>query len=77
MNFQKMDQNNFQKPKKQFDNFIRYSSLAFEMIVIMGLGVFLGIKIDHWLNLSFPGFTLGLMILSVIGAIYHAIRKFI
>jgi F0F1-type ATP synthase assembly protein I len=72
-----MDQNNFQKPKKQFDNFIRYSSLAFEMIVIMGLGVFLGIKIDHWLNLSFPGFTLGLMILSVIGAIYHAIRKFI
>lgn len=77
MNFQKMDQNNFQKPKKQFDNFIRYSSLAFEMIVIMGLGVFLGIKIDQWLNLSFPGFTLGLMILSVIGAIYHAIRKFI
>lgn len=77
MNFQKMNQNNFQKPKKQFDNFIRYSSLAFEMIVIMGLGVFLGIKIDQWLNLSFPGFTLGLMILSVIGAIYHAIRKFI
>jgi F0F1-type ATP synthase assembly protein I len=72
-----MEQNNSQKPKKQTDNFIRYSSMAFEMIAIMGIGVWLGVKIDQWLNLSFPAFTLGLMILSVIGAIYHAIRKFI
>ena len=66
-----------QKPKKQFDDFIRYSSLAFEMMIIMGIGVWLGVKIDQWLNMSFPAFTLGLMILSVIGAIYHAIRKFL
>lgn len=66
-----------QKPKKQFDGFIRYSSLAFEMMIIMGIGVWLGVKLDQWLNMSFPAFTLGLMILSVIGAIYHAIRKFI
>jgi F0F1-type ATP synthase assembly protein I len=72
-----MDQNKKKKPKKQFDDFIRYSSLAFEMIAIMGLGVLLGIKIDQWLSLSFPAFTLGLMILSVVGAIYHAIRKFL
>ncbi|MDP3642774.1 MAG: AtpZ/AtpI family protein [Bacteroidota bacterium] len=68
---------NNQKPKKQFDNFIRYSSLAFEMMAIMGIGVWLGIKLDQWLNMSFPAFTLGLMILSVIGAIYHVIRKFL
>ncbi|HEX7583930.1 MAG TPA: AtpZ/AtpI family protein [Prolixibacteraceae bacterium] len=72
-----MNQNNSQKPKKQIDNFIRYSSLAMEMMVIMGAGVWLGFKIDHWLELSFPAFTLGLMILSVIGAVYYAIRKFI
>lgn len=69
--------NKFQKPKKKFDDFIRYSSLAFEMITIMAAGVFLGIKIDQWLGLDFPAFTLGLMILSVAGAIYHAIRKFL
>jgi len=69
--------NKYQKPKKKFDDFIRYSSLAFEMIVIMGIGTWLGILIDDWLDLGFPAFTLGLMILSVIGAIYHAIRKFI
>ena len=66
-----------QKPKKQFDDFIRYSSLAFEIMIIMGIGVWLGVKLDQWLNMSFPVFTLGLMILAVIGAIYHAIRKFI
>ena len=69
--------NKYQRPKKKFDDFIRYSSLAFEMIVIMGIGTWSGILIDDWLDLGFPAFTLGLMILSVIGAIYHAIRKFI
>ena len=72
-----MNQNNPLKPKKQLDDFIRYSSLAFEMIVIMGIGVLAGIKIEQWLNLRFPVFTLVLIILSVIGAIYHAIRKFL
>jgi len=72
-----MDQHKYQKPKKKVDDFIRYSSLAFEMIAIMGIGVFAGWKIDHWLGLSFPAFTLGLMVLSVIGAIYNAIRKFL
>jgi len=72
-----MDQNKFQKPKKKVDDFMRYSGLGFEMIVIMAVGVFAGIKIDRWLSLSFPAFTLVLMILSVVGAIYHAIRKFL
>ena len=66
-----------QKPKKKFDDFIRYSSLAFEMIAIMGIGTFAGVKMDQWLDLSFPAFTLLLMVLSTAGAIYHAIRKFL
>ncbi|PTN10511.1 AtpZ/AtpI family protein [Mangrovibacterium marinum] len=64
-------------PKDDYNRFIQYSSLAFEMMVIMALGVFAGIKIDAWLNLNFPVFTLILMILSVIGAIFHAIKNFI
>ncbi|MFA5327754.1 MAG: AtpZ/AtpI family protein [Prolixibacteraceae bacterium] len=72
-----MNPNKFQKPKKKFDNFIRYSGLAFEMIAIMAAGTFAGIKIDDWLDMKFPAFTLGLMILSVAGAIYHAVRKFL
>ena len=68
---------NSNKPKEKLDRFIRYSSLAFEMITIMGVGVFAGYKIDQWLNLSFPAFTLGLMILSVIGAVFYAIKNFL
>lgn len=67
----------FDKRKKKIDLFIRYSSLAFEMMIIMAAGVFAGYKIDHWLELSFPAFTLGLMILSVVGAIFYAIKNFI
>lgn len=72
-----MKQDKFHKNKKKLDDFIRYSNLAFEMIAIMGVGVFAGIKIDQWLEMRFPAFTLGLMILSVAGAIYHVIRKFL
>jgi len=72
-----MNPNKFKKPKKKFDDFIRYSSLAFEMIVIMGVGTWSGTLIDHWLDLRFPVFTFVLMILSVVGAVYHAIRKFL
>ncbi len=67
----------FDQSKKKIDLFIRYSSLAFEMMLIMATGVFAGYKIDQWLELSFPAFTLGLMILSVIGAIFYAIRNFL
>lgn len=72
-----MKQDKFHKKKKKLDDFIRYSNLAFEMVAIMGAGVFAGIKIDQWLEMRFPAFTLGLMILSVAGAIYHVIRKFL
>jgi hypothetical protein len=60
---------------KGFDTFIRYSSLSFEMMAIIGLGTFLGYKIDQWMENEFKGFTLGLMILFVIAAIVHGTRS--
>jgi hypothetical protein len=47
------------------------------MVAIMVLGVWGGHKIDTWLDLSFPVFTLILMVLAVIGAIFYAIRNFL
>jgi hypothetical protein len=66
-----------QKPNRKngSDTFIRYSSLGFEMMAIIGLGTFLGYKIDQWLENQFKGFTLGLMILSVILSIIFGIRN--
>jgi len=64
-----------QKNKNKFDAFIRYSSLAFEMMAIIALGTFLGYKIDQWMDNEFKGFTLGLMILSVVGAVFYSTRN--
>lgn len=61
--------------KSGFDNFIRYSSLGFEMMAIIGLFTFAGYKIDQWMENDFMGFTFGLMILSVILAIIYGTRK--
>lgn len=67
--------NQFKKNKNKFDSFIRYSSLAFEMMGIIALGTFLGFKIDQWMKNEFKGFTLALMILSVVGAIFYSLRN--
>jgi len=61
--------------KNKFDNFIRYSSLGFEMMAIIGAGTFGGYKIDQWMKNEFKGFTLGFMILSVIMAIFYSTRN--
>jgi len=63
-----------QRNKKKFDTFIRYSSLGFEMMAIIGVGTFLGYKTDQWMNNEFKGFTLGFMVISVIVSVFYAIR---
>jgi hypothetical protein len=61
-------------PKKQLEFYARYSSLALQMLVIICLGVFGGVKLDEWLKLGFPVFTIVLSVLSVILSIYQAVR---
>jgi len=74
-----MDQNQQMNPKKlnkrKFNNFIRYSSLGFEMMTIIAIGTYGGYKIDQWLKNEFKGFTLGLMVLSVALAIIYGTRN--
>lgn len=64
-----------QNKRKGFDTFIRYSSLGFEMMAIIGLGTFLGFKIDQWMENEFKAFTFGLMIISVIASILFGARN--
>lgn len=51
--------------------------MAIQMMVVICLGVFGGIKLDHWLKFGFPIFTLLLSILSVFVAIYLSIKDII
>ena len=64
-------------PKKNSGNdFIKYSSIGIQMLVIIGLGTWGGIKLDEFTELS-PLFTVLLSLASVAIAIYHAIKDFI
>lgn len=70
-----MNQQSNKNYKNKIDDFIRYSSLGFEMMAIIGILTFGGYKIDQLLKNEFKGFTLGLMILSVVIAIVYATKN--
>ena len=70
-----MNDLNKKKPKPRFDDFIRYSSLGFEMIAIIGIFTFAGYKTDKWLGNKFMGFTLGFMVVSVVLAVLYGVRE--
>jgi F0F1-type ATP synthase assembly protein I len=63
-----------EKKKKSLDNYTRYSSIAFQMLIIIVIGVFGGVKLDQWIGLTVPVFTIVLSILAVILAIYTVTR---
>jgi len=60
-------------PRKNLNPYARYSSMAFQMLVIILAGVFGGYKIDLWLQTK-PVFTVILSILGVILSIYYVTR---
>ncbi|MBI1289152.1 MAG: hypothetical protein GC178_16420 [Flavobacteriales bacterium] len=62
------------KKQPQRNAFIRYSSMATQMAVIIVAGALGGIQLDKYLQTETPWFTGGLTILSVILAMYFAIK---
>ncbi len=66
-----------QKPKNKFNNYVKYSNLAFQMMIIIIAGTFGGFKLDEYLNWDFPVFTLILSLGSVVVAIYLAVKDLI
>jgi hypothetical protein len=46
-----MDEN-----KNQPNSFIKYSGLGLQMLVTLGIGAWLGLKLDQYLKLKYPVF---------------------
>lgn len=70
--------NQEKKPKQPFNNnYLKYSGMAFQMGAIITIGVFGGKKLDSWLELKTPIFTLILSLVSVSAAIYVSIKDFL
>jgi len=53
---------------------MRYAGLATQMLAGLGIAVFIGLKADKWLGLSFPVLS-WLLPLLVLGAIIYQIIK--
>lgn len=64
-------------PKKLPNTYLKYSGMGIKMAAIMGGGTYAGVKVDEWLGLKFPIFTLVLAMASVFLAIYIFIKDFI
>lgn len=65
-----MDQQNNQRLR----DYARYSSLAFQMLAIILLAVFGGIRLDKWLAWKFPLFTVIGALAGVGMSIYFAVK---
>lgn len=48
---------------------MRYAGLAMQFFVAIGLGIFLGIKLDNWVKIPFPVFVWILPLLLILGMI--------
>jgi F0F1-type ATP synthase assembly protein I len=62
---------------KGLQDFGKYSGLAFQMIAIIAVMTWGGVKLDKVLGLSTPVFTIILSLLGVFAGIYVAVKDFI
>lgn len=67
---------NRSKRSKQFSGYARYSGVAVQMLVVILLGVWGGLKLDEKLN-SDPVFTIILSLFSVFASLYISLKDFI
>ena len=66
------------RQKRKRDNlqeYAKYSALSFQMVAIILLGAFGGVKLDEILTNDFPLFTVTLTILALVFAMYYFIKK--
>lgn len=66
--------NEKQKPKQQPNTALRYSGMAFQMAIIIGLGTFIGRKIDDNIQAEKPWFTILFAIIFLFIAFYLTLK---
>lgn len=72
---QKKKANQSKQSRSQLNTYIKYSGLAFQMIAVMGLAVWGGMKLDKMAGNDFPAFMIILALLSFTAALIVTIRS--
>ncbi|WP_415859552.1 AtpZ/AtpI family protein [Aureibaculum sp. 2210JD6-5] len=71
----KANSNSTEKPKKQLNVYARYSGIAIQMFAIIGIGSFVGVKLDEHFPNKHNIYTIILSLASVLISIYFVIRQ--
>ena len=69
--------NKNQKPREQLNAYAKYSSIAIQMFAIIGIGSFLGVKLDEKFPNDHNLYAIILSLSSVLLAIFFVIRRII
>lgn len=71
----KKKKDDIKETKEGTNRFIKYSSLAFEMGIIIFLGAFGGDWLDKYFKNETPWYTIGLSLFAVLGSTYLLIIR--
>lgn len=63
-----------EKARRKTSSYTQYSSIAFQMLGTIGLGVWGGMKLDEWQGNQIPGWTIGLSLFAIFASLYLFIR---
>ncbi len=61
--------------KKPVNTFLKYSGLGLQMMVSIGVGAWLGLKLDQYFELKFPVFLLTFVFLIFGGLMFQLYRS--
>ncbi len=59
--------------KGKLQSYLKYSGLAFQMLIVLGLAAYGGMRLDAYVGNKNPWFTILFMVLGVVGSIYKII----
>lgn len=66
-----------QQSRQSLNDYAKYTGIAFQMIVLILLGVFFGKKMDKWFNTDNSLFTAIFSLLGVVLSIYSVIKDLV
>jgi F0F1-type ATP synthase assembly protein I len=61
--------------KKPVNAFLKFSGLGLQMLAAIGLGAWLGMKLDHYFEFKFPVFLLTFVFVIFGGMMYQLYRS--
>ncbi|MDL5047614.1 AtpZ/AtpI family protein [Oscillatoria amoena NRMC-F 0135] len=64
-----------ERKPKPYNSYLKYSSLALQLLVTIGLFAWLGYVLDGWLNLKYPVFLIVFVFVAFAGMMYQLYKS--